>query len=196
MRAAKGFTLIELLTVIAIIGILMTIIMVSLGSAKSKSRDSRRIADIKNIQLALSLYYNDNGMFPKDIYSTSGAAPLNGLSPTYLPSVPIDPLGTSYACGGENPSTGHYCYRAYSSLGNPACNGGTNPPVKYHVGAILEESTNGALTSDANAPAAGSGSMTGFTACSTGTTPDFNGKTTDCTTSADATSPKCYDQTP
>ncbi|HEY4501955.1 MAG TPA: prepilin-type N-terminal cleavage/methylation domain-containing protein, partial [Candidatus Paceibacterota bacterium] len=90
-KGARGFTLIELLVVIAIIGLLMTIIMVSLGSAKAKSRDARRQADIKNIQLALAVYYNENGMYPKNIYSTSGVAPSNGLAPNYLPTVPKDP---------------------------------------------------------------------------------------------------------
>ena len=54
-----GFTLIELLVVIAIIGILASIVLASLNSARQKSRDARRIADIKQIQLALELYFED-----------------------------------------------------------------------------------------------------------------------------------------
>ena len=60
----KGFTLIELLIVIAIIGLLATIVMVSLNSARAKARDTRRIADIKQIQTALSLYYDKYGYYP------------------------------------------------------------------------------------------------------------------------------------
>ncbi|HUD02706.1 MAG TPA: prepilin-type N-terminal cleavage/methylation domain-containing protein, partial [Candidatus Paceibacterota bacterium] len=60
----KGFTLIELMVVIAIIGILASIIMVSLSSAQSKGRDAKRVADIRTIQLALEEYYNDNGNYP------------------------------------------------------------------------------------------------------------------------------------
>lgn len=60
----KGFTLIELLVVIAIIGILSTLAVVSLTSARARARDSRRIADIRNVQSALELYFTDNSAYP------------------------------------------------------------------------------------------------------------------------------------
>lgn len=64
MTNRKGFTLIELLVVIAIIGILSTIAVVALNTARSKSRDAKRIADIKQIQTALELYFNDQDGYP------------------------------------------------------------------------------------------------------------------------------------
>lgn len=60
----KGFTLIELLVVIAIIGLLSTLAVVALNSARMKSRDARRLSDVKQIQTALELFYNDQGMYP------------------------------------------------------------------------------------------------------------------------------------
>lgn len=60
----KGFTLIELLIVIAIIGILASIVLVSLGDARRSARDTQRVANIRNAQLALELYNNDNGGYP------------------------------------------------------------------------------------------------------------------------------------
>lgn len=60
----KGFTLVELLVVIAIIGLLSTLAVVALGSARSKARDARRISDIKQIQTALELYQADQGTYP------------------------------------------------------------------------------------------------------------------------------------
>src|SRR6185436_8533900 len=57
-KFSRGFTLIELLVVIAIIGILSSVVLASLNSARKKGRDARRIADIKQLQLALELYYD------------------------------------------------------------------------------------------------------------------------------------------
>lgn len=61
---ATGFTLIELLVVIAIIGILVSVVMASLGSAREKSRDVKRAADLVQIRTALELYHSDHGHYP------------------------------------------------------------------------------------------------------------------------------------
>ena len=49
----KGFTIIELLVVISIIGLLSTISVVSLNGARIKSRDAKRVSDIKQIKTGL-----------------------------------------------------------------------------------------------------------------------------------------------
>lgn len=63
----RGFTLIELLVVIAIIGLLSTLAVVALNNARAKSRDAKRIADIKQIQTALELYYNECNGYPVQV---------------------------------------------------------------------------------------------------------------------------------
>lgn len=60
----KGFTLVELLVVVAIIGLIAGIAVVSVNSTRAKARDARRLADIKQIQNALGMRFSDLGMYP------------------------------------------------------------------------------------------------------------------------------------
>ncbi len=53
----KGFTLIEMLVVVAIVGILSSVVVVGLSGARSKARDARRISDVKSIQNYLETNY-------------------------------------------------------------------------------------------------------------------------------------------
>lgn len=115
-KGNKGFTLIELLVVIAIIGILASVVLASLNSARIKSRDTTRAAQIDQVMKALSMYHLDTGSYPGSI--STGHADCGGsgwcLAPivetylgNYIGSVPKDPslngTGTSYRyCGGSS----------------------------------------------------------------------------------------------
>lgn len=78
----KGFTLIELLVVIAIIGLLASVVLLALNSARAKSRDAKRLADIRQIASALELAYNDYSTYP---------ATLAALVPKYIGLIPAAP---------------------------------------------------------------------------------------------------------
>ncbi|OGH73412.1 MAG: hypothetical protein A3C90_03900 [Candidatus Magasanikbacteria bacterium RIFCSPHIGHO2_02_FULL_51_14] len=113
----RGFTLIELLVVIAIIGLLSTLAVVALGSAREKARDSKRLSDLKQVQTALELYYTDNNSYPAAsgalgagslaCLNTSGFA-ATGCSDPYMGMVPSDPLSSqsyTYGATGTSPTT-------------------------------------------------------------------------------------------
>ncbi len=71
-----GFTLVELLITIGIIGILATVTVVSIGSARAKARDAKRLSEVKAIQTALTIYQNEKQYFP----NSGGATLLLGTT--------------------------------------------------------------------------------------------------------------------
>lgn len=95
MKKQKGFTLVELLIVIAIIGLLASVVMVSLDNAKQRSRDATRVQDIRGVISALELYFNKNNGYPQQ--ASAGAVP-SALSTdgdvNRIPVAPVPPDGT------------------------------------------------------------------------------------------------------
>ena len=87
----KGFTLIELLVVVSLIGVLSTLVIANLNSARERARDAQRKSDLRNIQTALRLYYNDNSEYPLATELPWGAVWTDGTN-TYMNLLPNDPL--------------------------------------------------------------------------------------------------------
>lgn len=153
MKKQKGFTLIELLVVIAIIGLLSTLAVVSLNSARSKARDARRTSDVRQVQTALEMYYNDAGNYPveaaavnlgKANETTLSSSGFSGtaVGTTYMAQVPDDPqsstenyiyrtgaTGTSYIITFqlENANSTWDCVADGNCYASPGAISGTNP---------------------------------------------------------------------
>jgi len=101
-KKIKGFTLVELLVVIAIIGLLASIVLVSLNTARAKARDSRRLSDWHQITLAMELYADSNNGYypPVTAVGCSVANWTNILTPAlqtggYISQLPFDPRNVS-----------------------------------------------------------------------------------------------------
>jgi prepilin-type N-terminal cleavage/methylation domain-containing protein len=74
----KGFTLVEILVVVAIVGLLSSVFVIGLGGVRARGRDARRVADVKQVQNAIELYYAKCGHYPGG--ATGGAC--NTTNPT------------------------------------------------------------------------------------------------------------------
>ncbi len=86
-HAPKGFTLIELLVVISIIGVLSSVVLASLNTARAKGRDATRKQQMIQLRNSLEIYFAANGSYP----STGGAY--------FTSHVSGQPFGTSHNGG-------------------------------------------------------------------------------------------------
>lgn len=129
-KRQRGFTLIELLVVIAIIGLLSSVVLASLNNARERSRDARRLGDIKQIQTALELAYDSTSPveYP-DALSTL-------VSGDYLPALATDPQ-----------TDAAYYYDNLTNA-NGACSISSGSCSSYVLGAQLENTSHAALSTD------------------------------------------------
>ncbi len=123
----RGFTLIELLVVIAIIGVLSSLFVSNYMEVRKKSRDAKRMADLREVQKALELYRQSQS--PPQ-YPSSLPTPCSSLTDTsgtvYLQTVPGDPKGSC------PPNDISYVYQVSGT-----------PPTDYTLIACLESVNEG-----------------------------------------------------
>jgi prepilin-type N-terminal cleavage/methylation domain-containing protein len=121
-----AFTLVELLVVISIIGLLSSVVLASLNSARVKARDARRQADMKELQKAVEFYYDKYNAYPNNDTTAGGdwSAAYKAQVTEFIPRAPLDPL--------VNNSSRYYGSYRMTWASDANCNG------KYVLWAYLE----------------------------------------------------------
>lgn len=125
-KKTKGFTLIELLVVVAIIGLLASIVLVGLGAFRGRARDARRIADLRQTQNSLELFYTRNVAYPtvsgtNSWQSLSTALTGAGIGVTSVSNDPLSPTQT-YEYGVSADRQSYVLSAQFEDAGNPALN--------------------------------------------------------------------------
>lgn len=96
---SQGFTLIELLVIIIIIGILVSFTFTKIFDGLVRARDAQRKSDLKQLQTALQLYYDNNDTYPYPGTHTCNSNDIcwknlfgAGKTNMYIKAMPTDPL--------------------------------------------------------------------------------------------------------
>jgi len=128
----RAFTLVELLVVIAIIGLLSTIGIVAMTSARMQSRNTRRLADMKQLLTAFQLGFDANGSYPAGqgcisatcMYGWSGIAANGTVDAFFSPFLSPKP---AYPSASPPITLGGYIYSGSWGGGTSGYSGITYP---------------------------------------------------------------------
>lgn len=145
-RTKDGFTLIELLVVIAIIGLLSTLSIIALNSARARARDAKRISDVKQMQIALEMYYNENNAYPASSAVVPGSAIGSLAGEPFLRAVPTPPQ--PYDGSVCNTDSGNYLKTKYNYVLNTSTGEIPSYTISFCIGQTVGVGA-GAITGNA-----------------------------------------------
>ena len=141
-KYTRGFTLIELLVVIAIIGILASIVLVSLNSARNKGKDARVASDVQQLRTAFESGYNGSEYPDLNQDAIDASGPQTTATAALLADISAQTGGTAvafktnasavvtaYAIYGPLPSQTSTKYFCIDSTGKTNQSAGTNNTV-------------------------------------------------------------------
>jgi len=133
LKYNAGFSLMELLVFVAIVGLLATLSIASLESARQKARDVKRTADIKQFMTVLDIYFNDNNSYPEEFtpivlgdanyscFDEDGfVAVCDANGKTYIKNVPSNPTpkGANYTYASSSGDTYELTFQLERGVGD------------------------------------------------------------------------------
>jgi len=137
INSDSGFTIVEIIVITLIIGVLLTILLLTYSGIQVRQRNTARITDIKLIQANLETFYAQSGFYPTlaelndSSWTTSN---LKQVEPTQL----HDPSAKSNTPRfSDTPKPDEFSYQPTSSSGTP-CDDKTVACGKYVLTATLE----------------------------------------------------------
>lgn len=94
----KAFTLVEMIVVLFVIAILLSVAIISFNSSKSRSLNTKVLANVRQIQGSLRLYYNDYKSYPTTEEWNEKIS--EDSSSSYLNKIPKHPKISEEPCRG------------------------------------------------------------------------------------------------
>lgn len=93
LKPVFGFTLSEVIIVLAIFGLFVLVVIYALNPnlQLARSRDKRRIADLKKISISLEDYAGDHDCYPERIYTNDTQCQATDEFDYYIKTIPCDP---------------------------------------------------------------------------------------------------------
>ena len=115
-RRAAGFSLIELMVVIAIMGLLATVVALNLMGQTYKAKGTKVMADFDTMKKAIQMYKLNTGQYPQQLSQLWQSSGAKGWMGPYIDPSPKDPWGNDYVYTPPL-SGGHFVITSYGADG-------------------------------------------------------------------------------